>query len=362
MTKSVFFGMPMLLILGCTKDIGEDNEATQGEGIICEQSDDGVFTATIDATDEESWVYLDLEACTAVVVDDPQSDVSWDIGFRRMNPKINGGVSGSGGMEAVIVYGADLDAVSSAPAAGYITDEADNNDDDVPEYAMADWYDYNIDTHILTPANQVYVLKTVNGDYAKVAFEDYYDDAGTSGFPQISYAFIDEPSEDDTGSDGADQPNPDDAVNCAAGTDLVTSTTDGDDTLTVIDSSSGSEWTCFSFTAAGQVDSDWDIAWRQYEAATSVSINGMVVTDVSYDALDSVPDGDWSEGDISLLEDWYVYSGPPDHVVNPAEQVYLLEDVNGTIWKMEISSYYKDGELGVDPHHPNIRWAALSDG
>ncbi len=78
--------------------------------------------------------------------------------------------------------------------------------------------------------------------------------------------------------------------------------------------------------------------------------------------MDSVPDGDWSEGDTSLLEDWYVYSGPPDHVVNPAEHVYLLEDVNGTIWKMEIASYYKDGELGVDPHHPNIRWTALSDG
>ena len=365
MNKKTVLMTSLFSLIGCTDDIGKDNQNGGDGSIVCEDDGNGLYSATIDATDEEKWVYLSLDACMGVAVEDSSTDLTWDIGFQRFNPKINGGVSGSGGMEAAILGGVEFDAVTIAPSNDYVTDQADSNDDDIPEYALAEWFDYDLQTHILTPADQVYVLKTVVGDYAKLRFDDYYDDAGTSGLPQISWSFIDAPSGDgqpadeDAGSGTEDGPNPDDEIECASGTDRVTNTEDGDDTLTVINSESSSDWTCFSFSEASQVETDWDMAWKQYGAVTSVSINGMILSDANYDDIDSVPEGSWSEGDTTMLDDWYNYSGPPDHVVTPADRVYLMEDADGIVWKLEITSYYKDGELGVDPHHPNIRWTSL---
>ena len=382
MNMNLFLAISLSLTAGCTKSIDNSSDTGSDGTIACEDSVNGVTRTLIDSTSEEEWVYLDFERCEVVEVAEPESSATWDVGFRRFNPKINGGVSGAGEMEVAILDGANFDEVSSAPADGYVTDTADDDDDGVPEYAMEGWYIYHMEDHTLSPADLVYVIKTVEGGYVKLRFEDYYDDAGTSGYLQFSWAFIDEPGAG--GSEGGGEaeggeaeggeaeggeaeggesgggPNPDDDITCTPGTDLVTTTSDATDNLSVFTSNVSETWACFSFSEGAQVETGWDIAWKSYDTATSSTVDGLVLEGQDYDALSTVPEGDWSEGDPDLMDDWFDYSGSPDHLVTPKDHVYVLEDADGGVWKVQITTYYRDAELGGDAHYPTLRWASIS--
>ena len=116
------------LALGCAENIGKDgSESDTGSHMDNVTNVGGTTTTTIDATDEEAWVYLDFESASLATVTSPETDLDWDIGLRRYHVKINGGVSGSGDMALSIVSGGDFDAITAAPADGYITDEPDND-------------------------------------------------------------------------------------------------------------------------------------------------------------------------------------------------------------------------------------------
>lgn len=133
------------------------------------QPSDGV---RIDATDYDVWVGLDLD--TLAFVDD--ASASWDLAARRFEVKLNGGVSGDGGVEVADV---DPDAPGQIPAEGWYTDEPDADGDGVPEYALQDWYLYDYETHELSPAPQTWLVRTTEGGIVELAFASYYDDAGT---------------------------------------------------------------------------------------------------------------------------------------------------------------------------------------
>jgi len=363
--------------LGCTKNINSGGLDTGGS-IACAGTVNGVTTTLIDATDEEAWVYLDFESCALVDIDSPENDSGWDLGLMRYNPKINGGVSGSGGMEVAIVEGVDFDEVTAAPLDGYITDTADDDDDGVPEYAMEGWYAYDMESHMLSPLDLVYVLKTVEGSHIKLQFDDYYDDAGTSGFVQFSWAVIDPPSTDSDTDGGGDAdggdadggdadggdadggPNPDDEIGCAVGSELVTTSEDGETFLTVFNSESTTEWTCFSFAESSQVENAWDLAWKNWDTTTSARAAGAVIEGGDFDAIDSVPSIDWSEGDTDFMDEWYIYD-PSTHYLTAKDNVYLIQDAEGQHWKIEITTYYEDGVIGGPLHRPTIRWAPLND-
>ena len=141
MNKTHFLALFLSTTWGCTKSIGGDDDFESNGTVTCEDSVDGVTSTLVDATSEEDWVYIDFERCETVSVSDPETDQSWDIGFRRFNPKVNGGISGSGGMEVATLAGADFDMVTGAPTDGYTTDAVDDDEDaantdtgDVPQY------------------------------------------------------------------------------------------------------------------------------------------------------------------------------------------------------------------------------------
>ena len=176
------------LLLACAPSIAPDTGdsgdtgAPAGDLIV-----DG--TMNLDATHDEDWVYVDLDGAALVESDDP----SWDLSFRRYVVALNGGVSGDGVVEAAVLEGQDFDALTQAPADGYVTDLEDANGDGTPEYALLTWYDYDFTTHILTPADKVYVIHTGEDAYFKLRFDSYYDDAGTPAMLQTSVAAIDAP-------------------------------------------------------------------------------------------------------------------------------------------------------------------------
>lgn len=199
-----------LLATACAGDIkppAEDEEeppvtTDPGEGVrdphfTSTPPERGVVTTVVDAHVEGTWVYLDLDTGRELTPQSPASAPDWDLAFMRFQVKSNGGISGTGGVEAVKLPGADFDAVTKAPEAGWIVDAEDSDDDQAePDYVFltdGHWYDYDLSTHALTAADQVYVVNTTGEAFFKIRFLGYYDDAGSAGFPSFKWAPVDAP-------------------------------------------------------------------------------------------------------------------------------------------------------------------------
>jgi len=195
----VLLALSLLFSIACAGDLDDElggdvveepQEGEVGPHTRNEPRDGGGQLTTIDATDEMDWVYFDLETGVELDVEDPVANTEWDLAFRRFHIATNGGVSGDAGSEVAVLSEA-FDAVDETPADGFVVDEPDGDDDNEdPDYAFADWYDYNFMTHVLTPKAQTYVVITGAGNAFKVALDHYYDDAGTSGHPRFAWAAL----------------------------------------------------------------------------------------------------------------------------------------------------------------------------
>lgn len=191
-TRSIFLLFSCLAVVACAPDLGvSDDESapldlSDDSHLVHEAGDDHVVTR-VDATDAEAWIHMDLD--TARQLDD--DDREWDVRFQRFHIAVNGGSSGDAGVEVAWLPDVELGDVDQAPDSGWSTDAPDGADDDEhPDYAFADWYDYEVDGHVLTPRPGVYVVRTAQADFA-VQLLDYYNDAGTSGHPTFAWRQLD---------------------------------------------------------------------------------------------------------------------------------------------------------------------------
>jgi len=182
-------------------DDSQGSDDGDGDGdespIVTTEHGDGTYTSRVKATATDEWVYLNLEDGQVV----PGDSSDWDLAFRRFAIKLNGGVSGAGDAALAMLDEGDFDAMSVAPASEYVSDEPDATDDedDEPELAFLTlgegWYDYNPTTHVLTAKPRVYFVRSAQGGFFKLQMLDYYDDAGTSGFPTFGWGAIAAPEE-----------------------------------------------------------------------------------------------------------------------------------------------------------------------
>jgi hypothetical protein len=178
-------------------DDGGDDGGPSGP-VVTEELGDDVYETVLDATDEAAWIYFDFEARAQAEPADPTDDATWDLGALRFNVKSNGGSSGSGGAKVAILEGEGFDAVTTAPADGWIEDVAeapgmggDAMAETAPGYAFDEWYAYDPMSHTLSPvADRVYVVRTPEGNHFKLEMLAYYDDAGTPGFVRFRWAAI----------------------------------------------------------------------------------------------------------------------------------------------------------------------------
>lgn len=152
----------------------------------------GTSSLTVDARDMEGWVYIDLAALDLREPADPATSSDWDLGLQRFHYALDGGVSGTGQGALVVMDGAALADVSEAPADGWVTDQPDDavDEDALPEYAFetaeGGWYDYDDQSHVLTPKERVYVILGADGTPFAVQIDAYYDDAGSPGWPSFT--------------------------------------------------------------------------------------------------------------------------------------------------------------------------------
>jgi hypothetical protein len=145
----------------------------------------GPHLLTVDASDPESWRYVDLARGT--VVEDPA--VGWDLAFRRFEVRVNGG-AGAAGRAGVIDLGAvAFDSVTMVPADGYAGMEAQGRDTTLA--VAADWYSYSYTTHVLRPRDRTFAIRTAVGRRAALRFSSYYCPGARPGCVTIRYRFID---------------------------------------------------------------------------------------------------------------------------------------------------------------------------
>jgi hypothetical protein len=174
----------LLAIPACADEIAPSDpdagDPVAGGKVQTTVNGDGSYTSVVDSTSMEAWTIADLETGAEVTEDAP-----WDVSFQRFHLKLNGGVHGDGGVRVAPIADVTLDDLAGPPAQGWITDEADGDDEDTePDYAFEQgdgWYAYDPATHVLTPRPIVWVLETVEGNVTAIAIEDYYDDLGTAG-------------------------------------------------------------------------------------------------------------------------------------------------------------------------------------
>lgn len=110
---------------------------------------------------------------------------NWDIAFRGLRIIVNGGAKYSTtdadepnrtGKASLAVVKKAFNQVTMAPA------DSDFHQDATGAYALANggnaWYTYNGLTHVVTAnAGTVIVVKTIDGNYAKMEISSYYKDA-----------------------------------------------------------------------------------------------------------------------------------------------------------------------------------------
>lgn len=137
----------------------EEEVPFEATDLVREVLDDG-WMLRINALDERVAVLVDLDTRYTTEGED------WDISLVRYEPFVH--------EDAAVIA---LDGVAA--------DSVDTWDDADWAYGAAGaevlntWWDYNIETHIVTPSDTTFVVLTGEGDVFALRFEDYYADAGT---------------------------------------------------------------------------------------------------------------------------------------------------------------------------------------
>jgi hypothetical protein len=136
----------------------------------------GVSKVVVDANEGVTYVDLGVPEQTNVLG-------GWEISFERYFLRLNGGVEGPGGVEVSPITDQAFADVTTAPKSGWVTDTDDG-------MALEDWYIYDATEHVMYAAPVVYAVRNGAGEYWKVQFLSYYDDAGNTGFVSFYVAAL----------------------------------------------------------------------------------------------------------------------------------------------------------------------------
>lgn len=162
----------------------------------------GSFTTSVNASSNCNWVYVSLKGNGVLT----EVNHQWDLAFKRFNVATNGGTSGSGsggacdsgqtnfsnvfnGSECTAVIDVKLTSSGGGPVSA--SQESINPTMAAPldlspmPSGYGTWYSYS--NGILTAKTKVFIVTGSDGAKYAVQFLDYYNAAGTSGFPKFQW-------------------------------------------------------------------------------------------------------------------------------------------------------------------------------
>lgn len=143
----------------------------------------GPEIVTIDASRENRWVYFDFSRGSVVERPGP---TGWDLAFRRFEVMANGGAAFAGAAGVLDLGDVPLDSLRAVPATGYETTPPGR---DSTNPVIARWYDYGFTSHLLTPKQRTWAIRTADGRYAALRFLSYYCPGATPGCVTLRYVY-----------------------------------------------------------------------------------------------------------------------------------------------------------------------------
>ncbi|MCU0472995.1 MAG: HmuY family protein [Bacteroidales bacterium] len=187
--KTIVYLLPFVigLLIGCKKE--DTKPAIQSQ------------TFEIKSTSSTTWKYFSFSKNDTISVSDPLSSTEWDLAFQRYRIKTNGGESGNGMGSAASSYlkgQTGFDALREVPDT--TTFVADKSIEIAIQQGYAtyvinprlySWFTIELATQgtQIVPSDDIYIVKTADGKYAKVWFKSYYSTTNLSGYVTFQYKY-----------------------------------------------------------------------------------------------------------------------------------------------------------------------------
>ncbi len=138
----------------------------------------------IDGQDTHPWIYVSLSTGQAVAVTDLEAfdSSAWDLAFKRSVVRTNSGDGGpgTGGAIRIALAWDKVDAATlgnkTLPIEAWFDAECTIMKDSTNNLVttFSDWSQYDEATHVLAPADVVYITAGADGSLYKLAILDYY--------------------------------------------------------------------------------------------------------------------------------------------------------------------------------------------
>lgn len=342
--------LSLLLGAGCSDNSTPTggNNGPAPTGTTQWSSSENFYRSAVDASSTTDFIYYSFTTKDTVTTGVPKevTGTNWDIAFRRTEIKLNGGASSGGGT----VVGMQLDSgmTMGACMAGDTTGRSWVTDN--INYAVDQWYSYNVGTHQLDMTKWVYSMVDATGHHYVKFRIDSIVGAGmppSMGTVWISYYY--NPTVDDKALDGT----------------VVTAG------ITV-----GSGTGYFDFSSATQVtpsstaSTEWDIAFNNYDCLLNSGPNGIGKC-AAFDAFTELTDKTdinafTAQPSAPMFPDqassvfsqgstlWYDYN-PSTHVISSMGYVYIIKS-QGKLYKLKIEGYYANVSGAAVSGHYTFVW------
>ena len=142
---------------------------------------DGSLVFTADASDARRWRYCSFERGALV---DGGRATHWDVAFRRFRIIANGGPAFAGIAGIADLGGLPFEAALPLPPDAFVQTRATG---DSVNTAIERWYRYGFTSHLLTPLERTYVVRTATGSQYALRVLGYYCPGARPGCLTIRY-------------------------------------------------------------------------------------------------------------------------------------------------------------------------------
>jgi len=158
-------------------------------------------TFEVNSTGSTVWKYFSFAKNDTVTITDPATSSDWDLAFQRYRIRTNSGLSGNGMGSAAYAYKkgqAGFDALKIVPdTTTFVTDVSisiavqQGYATYIVNPALYTWFTLEFATQgtQIVPSDDVYIVKTATGKYAKVWFKSYYSATNLSGHVSFQYKY-----------------------------------------------------------------------------------------------------------------------------------------------------------------------------
>jgi hypothetical protein len=187
--RRIIFSVPFLagLLIGCSKN--SDNAPLQSQ------------TFEVNSTSSTAWKYFSFEKNDTITVADPSTSTEWDLAFQRYRIRTNGGKSGTGMGAAANFY---KKGQSGFDELTVVSDTSTFVEDDEIQIAVQQgyatyivnpllytWFTIELATQgtQIVPSDNIYIVKTADGKYAKIWIKSYYSATNVSGYVSFQYKY-----------------------------------------------------------------------------------------------------------------------------------------------------------------------------